>query len=128
MSRGSIEPKVRVTLIPNAIPTELLEDIRTFLEETIRDEGVLCLSATGERIFIARDNVTEGWCDKTQRCKKGGFCVTIKFNFTANMSSAQVTRHLLQHQYVEGDGQGGEGDRQVRLPLQDLQPEESYCG
>ena len=90
---GYIEPKVRLTLIPNTIPTELLEDNRTFSEETVRDEGVLCLSAaTGEMIFIARDNMTEGWCDRTRKCRKGGFCVSIEFNFTANMSSAQVTR------------------------------------
>ena len=92
-SGGSIEPKVRLTLIPNTIPTELLEDATTFSKETIIEEGVLCFSAaTGERIFIARDNMTEGWCDRTPRCKKRGFCFSIKSNFTADMSSAQVTR------------------------------------
>ena len=93
MSGGSIEHKVRLTLIPNTIPTKLLEDAKTFSEETIIDEGVLCLSATtGEEIFIARDNMTEGWCDRMPRCKKGGFCVSFEFDFIADMSSAQVTR------------------------------------
>ena len=37
-SGGSIEPKVRLTLIPNTIPTKLLEANTTFSKETIRDE------------------------------------------------------------------------------------------